>query len=108
MTAICSHARQVEAPMVDAKVRYLIFLLLVAVGVFLPAANAIRVPFLWFGLGGISDELHLSQESDLQIMMREIEEAARNAQRARDLEILKELHRQIEALPTDSGNPIIM
>jgi hypothetical protein len=97
-----------EAAMVDAKVRYLVFFLFVVVGVFLPAAAAIRAPFLWFGLGGLSDELHLSQKKDRQIILREIEKSARKVQHERDLEILREIGREIEKdLPADSDDAIM-
>ena len=90
--------------MVDVKLRYLVFILLVIVGLALPAANAIRAPFLWFGLRGIDSELQLSRDRDREIMLRELEEMARKAEHESQLEILRE----IEKLFPDEPAPAIM
>ena len=97
--------------MVDVKVRYLIFALFVIIGLFLPEAIAIRAPFLWYGLDGISNELQLSRDRDREIMLRELEEMARKADHEGQLKILREFEKlfppEEKLLPAEPA-PLIM
>jgi hypothetical protein len=97
--------------MVDAKFRWFLFILSVIIGLVLPEANAIRAPFLWFGLGGIGSELQLSRDREREIIRRELEEMARKAEQEGQLKIWGEFEKlfpsEEKPLPAEPA-PLIM
>jgi hypothetical protein len=97
-----------EATMVDAKIRYAVFILSIFLAFCLPGGAILRVPFVYFGLGGIRSELQLSRDRDRETLLKELQESARKAQHERVLELLREIERQIgKDLPSDSEDTIM-
>ena len=96
--------------MVDVRLRYLVFVLLVIFGLIL-APSGVGELFVGFGLGGISSELQLSRDRDREIMLRRLEDMARKAEHQRQLEILREFEKlfppEEKLLPAEPA-PLIM
>jgi hypothetical protein len=96
--------------MVDVKLRYLVFVLLMIVGLVL-APSGVGEFFVGAGLAGITGELQLSRDRDREILRRALEETARKAEHQRELEILREFEKlfppQQTPLPAESA-PLIM
>jgi hypothetical protein len=97
--------------MVDIRLRYLFFGLLVSAGLLLPLANILRAPFLWYGLDGISKELQLSGDRDREFMLRELDQMARQADQEANLKNLREIEKLLapeeKLLPAEPA-PLVM